>query len=198
MAKPKRRGERFKLLVYGRMAQRWALPCVLIVLASCVLWWFAPRIPILHPPYRPLTLVPGAAAILLLLYTALAGQRAWVQSRSNHLRIQTPFYPLAVSYARIKSVRPRSFAEIFASAHIQGARADWVRPFGQLTALVVELSGYPLSKPWLRLWFSPYLFYPKATAFVLLVDDWMALSRQLDEFRSLYQMRRAERRDTTS
>ena len=187
-------GTRFRLLVYRRMWERWALPCALIVPAAVALWWFTPRIPVVHSPYRHLALVPGAVALALLAYAWLAARVAAVQCRAKHLRIRTPFYPLVISYARIKSVRPKPFGEAFATARLRGSAANWLRPYWGRTALVVELSEYPLPKGWLRLWCSPYLLAPQSSAFVLLVDDWMRLSRQIDDFRSTWEMRRAERR----
>ncbi|MFQ6101791.1 MAG: hypothetical protein ACE5OS_11245 [Anaerolineae bacterium] len=194
MAKRRRSGSRFRLLIYERMWKRWGGPCILIVPASAVLWWFAPRIPIIYQPFRVLTLVPALVSLVLLAYIYLARRLAWIQCRPNHLRIQTPFYPLVVSYGRIKGVRPNRFAQIFSPAKEKEARRRWLRPYWGKTVLVVELSKYPISKAWLRLWFSPYLLAPDFAGFVFLVEDWMALSRQLDESRSAWEMRRAARR----
>jgi hypothetical protein len=194
----KKRGDRFRILIYERMWQRWAWPCILIVLASVVLWWFAPRISIIYQPFRVLTLAPGLIALVLLTYAFLARRLAWVQCRPNHLRIQTPFYPLVVSYARIKVVRPNKFAQVFDPAKEKEARQRWLLPYWGKTVVVVELSKYPMGRGWLRLWFSPYLLTPEFAGFAFLVEDWMALSRQLDGFRTDWGMRRAERRQRTS
>ena len=198
MARRRRSKRPFRLLVYQRMWQRWAWPCILIVAASMALWWFAPRIPILYTPFRSLALVPALVSLALLVYTSLARRMAWVQCRPDHFRIQTPFYPLVVSYGRIKGVRPQTFAQVFDPASEKQVRQRWLRPYWGRTVLVVELSRYPMSKAWLRLWFSPYLLAPDVTGFVFLVEDWMALSRQLDEFRIAWDMRRAARRQRTS
>jgi len=200
MAKKKRkkRRNRFRLLIYERMWQRWAWPCILIVPASAVLWWFAPRISILYAPFRILTLVPALVSLTILVYTFLARRLACVQCKSNHLHIQTPFYPLVVSYGRIKSVRPKTFAQVFDPAQEKAARRSWLHPYWGKTVLVVEISRYPMSKTWLRLWFSPYILNPDGPGFVFLVEDWMTLSRQLDESRTSWAMRHAERRQRAS
>jgi hypothetical protein len=39
-----RSGNRFRLLLYERMWKRWAMPCILIVPASVVLWLFTGRL----------------------------------------------------------------------------------------------------------------------------------------------------------
>ena len=192
--KKRRRGTRLRLLIYERMWQRWAWPCILIVPASVALWWFAPSISIIHTPFHTLALVPALVSLVILVYAYLARRLAWVQCEPNHLRIQTPLYPLVVSYGRIKSVRPNTFAQIFSPSGEKAARRRWLHPYWGKTVMVVELSKYPFSKAWMRLWFSPYLLSPDITGFVFLVEDWMALSRQLDEFRTTWEMRRAARR----
>ena len=194
MAKRQRSGKRFRLLVYQRMWQRWAWPCVLTIPASVALWWFAPQVPILYESPRALACVPAFVALVILAYTFLARRLAWVQCRPNHLRIQTPFYPIVVSYGRIKGVRPQTFAQVFDPAAEKRARQRWLRPYWRQTVLTVELSRYPVRRAWLRLWFSPYLLTPDVPGFVFLVEDWMALSRQLDDCRSKWGMRRAEQR----
>jgi len=194
MAKRQRRKERFHLLIYRRMGQRWAWTCVLIVLASAALWWFAPRIAILYAPLRRLALVPALVSLAILVYTSLARRMTWVQCKPDHLRIQTPFYPLAVSYGRIKFVHPQTFAQVFNPAREKRARRRWLRPYWGRTVLVMELTQYPLSRTWLRLWFSPYLLTPGVTGFVFLVEDWMGLSLRLEESRTAWETRRAAQR----
>ena len=197
VAKRQRSRKRFRLLIYERMWQQWAWPCALTVPASIGLWWYAPRISILHAPFRLLTLVPAGVALVVLAYIYLARRMAWVQCKPNHLRIQTPVYPLVVSYGRIKGVRPQQFSQIFDPASEKAARRRWLHPYWGKTALVVDMSRYPVSRIWLSLWFSPYLLAPDSSSFVFLVEDWMALSQQVDDSRSAWQMRRKERRQQT-
>ena len=195
MAKKRRRsGKRFRLIIYERMWKRWSFPCILIIPASVVLWWFTPLLSISEGWYRAITLVPALVAVALLIFTFLSRRTAWVQCRRNHLRIQTPIYPLAVSYGRIKEVIPQSFSQVFNPSEEKAARRSWLRPYWGKTALVVRLSKYPVSKVWLRLWFSPYLLSPDTPGFVFLVEDWMGLSRQIDDFRTTWEKYRIKKR----
>lgn len=195
MAKKRRRsGKRFRLMIYERMWKRWAFPCILIIPASVALWWFTPLLSITEGWYRALALVPALIALVLLVFTFLSRRTAWVQCRANHLRIQTPLYPLAVSYGRIKEVIPQSFSQVFNPAEEKAARRNWLRPYWGKTALVVRLSKYPVSKVWLRLWFSPYLLSPDTPGFIFLVEDWMGLSRQIDDFRTTWEKYRTKKR----
>ena len=131
MAKKRRRsGKRFRLLIYERMWKRWAFPCILIIPASVVLWWFAPLLSITHVLHRALALVPALVALILLVFTFLSHRTAWVQCRPNNLRIQTPFYPLVVSYGRIKEVLPQPFSQVFNPAAEKAARRSCYNPTG--------------------------------------------------------------------
>jgi hypothetical protein len=194
MAKKERRGDRFRLLIYERMWQRWAWPCFLTILASLALWWLAPRIAIIRVSLRFLTLGPALISFVILAYAFLARRLSWAQCREGHLRIRTLFYPLAISYGRIKEIRPVNFVQIFEPTKEKSARKRWLRPYWRRTVLVVELSRYPVSKARLRFWLSPYLLLPNKPGLVLLVKDWMTLSRQLHEFHHAWTIERAKRR----
>ena len=195
MAKKRRRsGKRFRFIIYERMWKRWSFPCILIIPASVALWWFTPLLSITEGWYRAIAFVPALVALVLLIFTFLSRRTAWVQCRANHLRIQTPIYPLAVSYGRIKEVIPQSFSQVFNPSEEKAARRNWLRPYWGKTALVVRLSKYPVSKAWLRLWFSPYLLSPDTPGFVFLVEDWMGLSRQIDDFRTTWEKYRIKKR----
>lgn len=190
----KKRGKRFHLLIYERMWQKWGILSLLVALASGVLWLLAPRAQFLPSSLRILILVPALASLAIFAYAFMARRMAWVQCRPNHIHIQTPIYPLTVSYARVKVVRPTEFSHIFDPSKEKPGRRNWLLPYWGKTAVVVEISKYPIKKNWLRLWFNRYMFSPQVTGFVFLVDDWMTLSRQLDDFRSNWELRRAERR----
>lgn len=195
---PKKRGKRFRLLIYERMWQKWGLISLLVTLASSALWFLAPRIRFLPNSLRMLILVPALASFALFAYVFIARRMAWVQCRPGYLQIQTPIYPLAISYARIKVVRPTEFSHIFDPSKEKPARRNWLRPYWGMTAVVVEISKYPVKKEWLRLWFNRYMFSPETTGFVFLVDDWMTLSRELQDFRSNWELRRAARRNQST
>ena len=195
MAKKRRRsGERFRLIIYERMWKRWAFPCILIIPASIALWWFAPLLSITHVLHRALALVPALVALILLVLTFLSRRRAWVLCLPNHLRIQTPIYPLVISYGRIKQVLPQPFSQVFNPAEEKAARRSWLQPYWGKTALVVQISKYPVRRAWLRLWFNTYLLSSDTPGFIFLVEDWMGLSRQIDDFRTAWETRRAKKR----
>jgi hypothetical protein len=139
-------------------------------------------------------LVPAFAALYILVYSYLARRLAWVQCRAGHLRVRTPILPVAISYARIKSVRPSRLSQVFDPTKERPGRREWMSPYWGMTVLVVELTKFPIQKWWLRAWFDRYLLAPTVTGFVLIVDDWMTLSRQITDYRNDWEAHRTARR----
>jgi len=72
----RKRGDRYRLLLYERMWQRWAWTCILIVPAAVILWWFVPRISIIYTPFRALALIPALVSLVILAYAYLARRLA--------------------------------------------------------------------------------------------------------------------------
>jgi hypothetical protein len=192
MTRKRRRGQRFPLLTYIPLGQRWGSLGLLLGISSFILWLFAPRI---LPPeigttlLRHLALVPTLAGIGLTLYGMAARRMAYVQCLGTHLRIRTPFYPLVVSYRRVEGTRPIEMRQVFDPARERAARRLWPRRYWAITAVAVDLRSYPLSRRWLRLWMDRYLFNPDGKGFLFLVDDWMALSRQINDRLTLHRGR---------
>jgi len=194
MTKRSPHGKRFRLLIYERMWQRWASVCLLIAAASAALWWLAPPLGLFPSQQRILILAPVAGALCVFAYAFLARNRAWVQCRKTHLHIQTPVLPLVISYSRMRLVRPKMFHQVFTPESQRPARRVWLEPYWKKTTIAVALSDYPMSEFWLRLWFSPYLLNRQDKELILLVEDWMGLSRQLDDFRIRWQSQRPRRK----
>ncbi|MGD1995915.1 MAG: hypothetical protein PVH62_03985 [Anaerolineae bacterium] len=191
--KKRKRGDRFPLLIYRPLGKRWSRLGILTAIISFTLWWFAPQV--LSPdvgrtPLRHLALVPVMAGIFLTVYGFAARRLAYVRCFRTYLRIQTPFYPLVVSYRRIQDTRPVQLAKLFDPKREKAAFRNLPRSYWAMTAVAVELNSFPLSERWLRLWLDRYLFTPDMGGFVFLVKDWMGFSQQLDSFLSVYQSRR--------
>jgi hypothetical protein len=66
--------------------------------------------------------------------------------------------------------------------------SGWVRdifsPLANHTAVIIELNGYPISPILLRLFLSRFFFKDKTPHFVILVQDWMRFSSELESMRS--------------
>ena len=53
-----------------------------------------------------------------------------------------------------------------------------------MTALVSELNGHPMSQSVLRLFLSPLFFKDTTPHFVIVVNDWMRFSSELESMRT--------------
>lgn len=193
MPRKRKRSRRFPLLVYAPLGRRLSGLGFLLAVASLALWWIAPRAllpPFNGPPFRHLILLPVLVGGSLFVYGLAARQLAYVQCFPTYFRIQTPFYPLVVSYRRVAGTRPVQVAKAFDREKDRAARRSWPERYWAMTGLAVELRGYPVSQRWLRFWLDRHLFLPDGTGFLFIVDDWLELSRELDGFLALYRAQR--------
>ncbi len=175
----------YPLLIYRALSRRWRWPSLLIIPLGLILWWIHRH----SGPYAILILLAPFAGSMLLAYSLLLGNAA-VVCHSKHFTVRGPLFPLALSYRRIENVRPENFSAIFPPLEEKQARVRLYRELWSKTAVVIDLRGYPLAERWLRLWFDRYFFYPKGTALVILVEDWMGLVRQLEIHRTEARTRR--------
>jgi hypothetical protein len=54
------------------------------------------------------------------------------------------------------------------------------------TVVVVRLTAYPLSRRTLSLFLSPFFFYDNSPHFVLLLDDWILFTTELESRLKLF------------
>jgi hypothetical protein len=102
--------------------------------------------------------------------------------------VATPLLSLKVSYRRLKSVHPATVGKLFPNHQAKWSERRFLEPFYGETAVIVELSTYPLSKRFLRFFLGEHTFLPHLTGFVFLVPDWMGLSEKemLDRIKNQY------------
>ncbi len=186
----KKRAARFPLLVYTPL-RRWGSLGLLTALVVGTFWLLMPRV--LGPtPLRPLALLAALAGGVLFVYGRFAPRVAHIRCEPSGLRLQGPLMPLLISYRRIEGTRLAPLAKVFDPQKDRAARR-WPPAYWGMTAVLVDLKGYPVPPWWLRLWFDRHLFMPNGTGLVLLVEDWLGLSQQLDGALSAYRAQRARK-----
>lgn len=176
-------GRRYPLVVYTHMINRWWPAIFTLGLALLALSWA------LHSwgfeDWRWLTFTSiGGLCIFLGILLLLMRKSAYVQPFSDHLRLVTPFLRLNISYKRFKRATSANMGALFPKQSVSSWRAEIIQPLAKMTALVIELTGYPMSQTTLRLFLSPLFFKDKTPHFVILVDDWMKFSNELESMRS--------------
>jgi len=189
-------GKRYPLLLYQRVMDRlWGATLALgVMLLTIWGWsWFS-----LTPLFQSQDNVwLGVAAAVLLSFTIFAffGRKvAYVQAHRDHIRLVTPFLRTNISYRRIRRVHPAAFQQLYPPHEASWAQRQLLSPFYGMTAVVLELNGYPLPPILLRFFLAPQMFSPQTTGLILLVPGWMKFSMELDSYRGVWMQSQSRRR----
>ena len=177
-------GRRYPLVVYTHMINRWWPLIILLSLGLFVLSWALYSWG--YEQWRWLTAfsIGGLSLFLGLLLLALR-KSAYVQPFSDYLRLATPlFFRLDISYKRFLRTSSSTMGALFPPSSVSKWRAGIIQPIAKMTAIVLELRGHPMSQSVLRLFLSPLFFKDKTPHFVIVVDDWMRLSSEIETMRS--------------
>ncbi len=193
-----RGGRRYRLVVYAHMMNRWAPAIFTLGLALLGLAWALYSRHMEEWRWRGMASVGGLAIFMSLLFL-LMRRFAYVQLFKDYLRLATPFLRLNISYKRIRRAPPSNMGALFPRGSVSEWQADIIQPLAKMTAIVIELNALPMPRSFLRLFLSP-LFFKDARSphLVILVDDWMRFSAELDSMRSSGMTPPAQRRQDSS
>ncbi len=181
---------RFPLLVYQRVYDMWFWPALLVFAGTVALL-------VLQPPllgdvvwaFVPVTLITAGLA-----FYALLARFATVQAHPKALRIRTHFFPLVISYGRLNVIRTTPFKVHYPPDKLSWSQRRVVEKLYGHTCILVELRGYPVSRLMLRLLVNRFLLPPNMDGLVLLVQDWLQLSNEIEGARAEWVNRRFSRR----
>ena len=181
-----RAGHKYPLIVYRHILNRWWPPMIAIGLGMFALAYSEYIDPIgrFLPERWQLFAAIGVLSILVGVFFWILRFFAYVQPHPNYLKLVTPFVRLNISYKRIKKTTATEMRHLFSYKNMSGWIRDIFSPLANQTAVIVELSGYPISPVLLRLFLSRFFFKDKTPHFVILVKDWMRFSSELDSMRS--------------
>jgi hypothetical protein len=181
-----RAGHKYPLIVYRHMLNRWWPALIAIGLGMFALAYSEYIDPLgKFLPWRwQLFASIGVLAIFIGIFFWIIRYFAYVQPLPNHLKLVTPFIRINISYKRFKKTTATEMRYLFAYKSMSGWVRDIFSPLANRTALVIDLNGYPISPVLLRLFLSRFFFKDKTPHFVILVQDWMRFSSELDTMRS--------------
>src|SRR6266508_5064097 len=180
-----RGGRKYPLIVYQHMLNRWWPAMITMGLGMFALAYseyIDPMAQFIAWRWQLFGGI-GALAIFIGLFFIVLKQFAYVQPFPTYLKLVTPFMRVNISYKRIRKTLPTEMYHLFPRKSLSGWMQDIFAPLANKTALVVELSGYPLSPTLLRMFLSRFFFKDKTPHLVILVKDWMLLSAELDSMR---------------
>ncbi|MFO3797325.1 MAG: hypothetical protein ACK8QZ_08590 [Anaerolineales bacterium] len=180
-------GNRYPLLIYVRMMDRWWPATLLLALALFGLAWGVSRGPLQGQPWRWIgLLLAGGFALLVTLLLWVFRYMAYIQPSAESISIVTPFLRFNISYKRLRRITSSEMFALFPSKMLSFWDREILEPLLHKTALVLELNSWPLSPFILRLFLSPFFFRDKTPHLVILVDNWMRLNTELESFRAMY------------
>ncbi len=176
-------GHRYPLVVYTHMINRWWPAIFTLGLALLALSWALRSWG--FEDWRWLVFASiGGLNIFLGILLLIVRRSAYVQPFSDRLRLATPFLRLNISYKRVRRASSANMGALFPRDSVSSWRAEIIEPLAKMTALVIELNGYPMSQSSLRLFLSPLFFKDKSPHLVILVNDWMKFSAELESMRA--------------
>jgi hypothetical protein len=179
-------GKRYPLVIYSRMIGRWWPAVAVLGLALVALAWPLYRDPFMRlaEPWRWQGMAGlGAGVLLAGLLMFSVRKSAYVQLFNDHLRLITPFLRLKISYRRLRRTATANMWALFPPKSMRGWKRDIVEPLGKMTAVVIELTAYPMPPAALRFFLSPFFFKDQTPHFVILVENWMGFSTELESMR---------------
>ena len=183
------KGKKHPLLIYDRIHRQrrlvflvaalifaglYALPYLVDAETAKALW---------PPAYDNLFLAASVIAFFSFVFKLIAPKLAYVQCTERNVRIQTPFFPLFISYRRIHTTRPNQWGRVFPPEKRTRSQRRLIEPIAGGEVIILDLKGWPAPLGWLKLWIPSVMFSPDGTGLVLWVQDWMALNRELSDFK---------------
>jgi hypothetical protein len=91
---------------------------------------------------------------------------------------------LNISYKRIRKTTATEMHYLFPRNSMSGWVQDIFAPLATRTAVILELSSFPVSPKLMRLFLSRFFFKDQTPHIVILVKDWMRFSTELESMRS--------------
>ena len=182
MAKARRR---YPLVIYTHMLDRWWPATFTLALALFGVAWgvsFTPEGQA-KPYLVTATVGLGGLALAFTLFLIIIRKAAYVRPFPTYLRLVTPFLRINISYRRFRGTTTSEMRALFPPTSLSGWRREIIAPLSSMTAIVINLNGYPVSPIVLRWFLSPFFFKDKTPHIVILVKDWLRFSAELDSMR---------------
>ena len=181
-----RGGRRHRLVIYREILNRWWPETMELGALLALVAWGTYRNPIgQSEPWRwqALAAFAGMTFIAGIILAAMRSM-AFVQVFPQYLKLATPFMRVNISYKRVRRSTTAEMRALFPPERTRGWKRSVVSPLGGRTAVVLELNGWPADPKMMRIFLSHFFFKDKTPHFVILVDDWMKFSTELESMRS--------------
>lgn len=181
-----RAGHKYPLIVYRHLLNRWWPAMIAIgvgMFALAYSEYITPLGKLLAWRWQ-LPATVGGLAILIGVFFWIIRFFAYVQPLPNSLKLVIPFMQVNISYKRFQKTTATEMRYLFSYKKMSGWVRDIFSPLANKTAVVIDLNGYPISPVLLRLFLYRFFFKDKTPHLVILVQDWMRFSSELESMRS--------------
>jgi hypothetical protein len=179
-------GKRYPLVIYTRMMDRWwpAIFFIGLTLGAITWWLYQDVYTRLTQPWQWMTMAActGLSILTALVLLALRNS-AYVQPLSDRFVVATPLMRMNVSYKRILRTSTAPMGILFPSAKMSFLKRETIEPLLKYTAVTIELNALPMPRATLRFFLSPFFFKDNTPHIVLLVQNWMSFSTELESLR---------------
>ena len=181
-----RAGHKYPLIVYRHILNRWWPPMIAIGLGMFALAYSEYIKPLgrFLPWNWQLAAAVGVLAIMVGIFFWVIRFFAYVQPFPAYLKLVTPFMRINISYKRIKKTTATEMRYLFPLKSMSWWVREIFSPLANKTALVIDLSSYPIPPRVLRLFLYRFFFKDKTPHLVILVEEWMRFSSELESMRS--------------
>ncbi|NDJ76304.1 MAG: hypothetical protein GYB65_08585 [Chloroflexi bacterium] len=180
-----RQNTKHRLLVYFKVGRRYRTRSVIFFFMGLLL-----LLPLFISELENDLVDPEALAafggVLMLvgfglwLFARLAMHRSYVQCMPDLLLVRTPFRRTLVSYRRIKLAQSAKVSHLYPREKLRSGEKALMRDLLDMTAAEVQVKSWPAPKKRLERYLSKFLFSSRAEAWLFIVPNYSALTRQLD------------------
>jgi hypothetical protein len=144
-----------------------------------------------------LLLLIGIVVLAFAIFRIIAGVIPYVQCGERNIKIQAPIYQVVFSYKRVHETRPNTLFHVLEKGGLSRGERKFVLDdkYGGQTAVIVEMTSWPMSLRWMRFWLGNLVFSSDNRALVLWVEDWMTLNREISDCKDRWRERRRQARE---
>lgn len=180
------RGRRYPLIVYRHLLNRWWPALIAIGLGMFALAYSEYIQPLAQFIAWRWQLAAGVGGLSIVtgLFFIIIRHFAYVRVYPTYLKLVTPFMRVNISYKRIRRTTTSEMRHLFPPRSLSWWMQEIMAPLAHLTAMVIEFNNNPVSPSVLRLFLSRFFFKDKTPHIVILVNDWMLFSSELESMRS--------------
>jgi hypothetical protein len=142
-------------------------------------------------------LIVGVLLLVIAGVRFIATRVPYVQCSERNIKIRAPLYQVVFSYKRVQETRPNTLFHVFEKGGLSRGERKFVTDdrYGGQTAVIVEMSSWPMSVRSMRFWLGNLVFSADNRALVLWVDDWMDLNREISDYKDRWRARQKQARD---